>query len=90
MPPITSSAEEVNALEAELGNIAANRAAAYAGGAGVNYSISGANGSESVDIVGYLRYLDERERWILERLQELQPWMLTQRRTVGGSRCGPF
>lgn len=82
--PITTSADEIAALQAELGAIHAGRAAAMAGDAGASYSISGANGSESVDVVGYLRYLNEREEWIVQRLQDLQPFMVVQRQLIRG------
>jgi hypothetical protein len=86
--PITSSAAEVTALQQELGDIAAARSAAYAGGAGPTYSIGGPNGSESVDVVGYLRYLHDREQWILQKLQDLQPFLEVQSLRVGGSILG--
>lgn len=86
--PITTSAAEVTALQQELGDIAASRSTIMAGGGGPTYSISGPNGSESVDIVGYLRYLSEREEWIIQRLQDLQPFLEVQTLRVGGSILG--
>jgi hypothetical protein len=83
--PIASSGEEVTALRQELGDIHAARTAAYSGGAGPTYSISGPNGSESVDIVGYLKYLSDREDWILQRLQDLEPFMAIQQRNIRGT-----
>jgi hypothetical protein len=89
-------------LQQQLGDIAAlktsllvQQAAVIAAGAGPTYSISGPNGSESLDIIGYLRWLGDQvksylelERSILEQLQDLQPFMEKQRLYVGGSIMG--
>lgn len=89
-------------LQQQLGDIAAQKsallvqqAAVIAAGAGPTYSISGPNGAESLDMIGYLRWLGdqvksylEMERSILEQLQDLQPFMERQRLYVGGSILG--
>jgi hypothetical protein len=82
---VTTSTDEVGNLQTELGEIRAARAAVYAGNAGAPYSISTPEGSESVDVTAYLRYLHDREEWILQRLQDLQPFMVIQSRRIG--RC---
>ena len=81
-----SSATEVTALETELASIQASRTTIMASGAGPGISQSGQHGSESVDVVTYLRYLAEREAWILEKLQELQPFCVIQTKRVAASR----
>jgi len=89
-------------LQQQLGDIAEQKTAlilqqktVMAAGAGPTYSISGPNGSESLDMIGYLRWLGdqvksylEMERGILEQLQDLQPFMEKQRLRVGGSILG--
>jgi hypothetical protein len=100
--PVTTSAGMVALLQQQLGDIAAQKtsliaqqAAVLAAGAGPNYSISGPNGAESLDMIGYLRWLGdqvkaylETERSILEQLQDLQPFCEKQRLRVGGSILG--
>ena len=100
--PVTTSAEMVALLQQQLGDIAAQKvvlitqqAAVIAAGAGPTYSISGPNDSESLDMIGYLRWLGdqvkaylEMERSILEQLQDLQPFCEKQRLYVGGSILG--
>jgi hypothetical protein len=100
--PVTTSADMVALLQQQLGDIAAlktslmvQQAAVIAAGAGPTYSISGPNGSESLDMIGYLRWLGDQvksylelERSILEQLQDLQPFMEKQRLYVGGSILG--
>lgn len=97
-----TSAEMVTTLQQQLDDIAtqktallAQQAAVMAAGAGPTYSISGPNGSESVGMVEYLRWLGdqvksylEMEMTILEQLQNLQPFCVVQRRYVGGSILG--
>ena len=92
----------VTLLKQQLGDIAAQKvilitaqATVMAAGAGPTYSISGPNGSESLDMIGYLRWLGdqvkaylEMERSILEQLQDLQPFCEKQRLYVGGSILG--
>jgi len=89
MPPVTTSADEVLALQTELGQIATARSTIMASGAGPGISQSGQHGSESVDVVSYLKYLSEREEWILQRLQDMQPFTLVQTRRVGDGFRGP-
>lgn len=100
--PITTSAGMVTVLQQQMADIAAQKvvlitqqAAVITAGAGPTYSISGPNGSESLDMVGYLRWLGdqvksylEMERSILEQLQDLQPFLEKQRLYVGGSILG--
>ena len=83
--PIATTADLVTALQQELGDIVAARSAAYAAGIGPTYSISGANGSESVGMLDYIKWLGEREIELAERLQELQPFLELRRVRVGGS-----
>ena len=100
--PITTSAGMVALLQQQLADIAEQKTAlilqqktVMAAGAGPNYSISGPNGAESLDMIGYLRWLGDQvksylelERSILEQLQDLQPFMEKQRLHVGGSILG--
>jgi hypothetical protein len=79
-----TSADEVIALQAELTQIQASRSTIMASGAGPGVTQSGQYGSEYVDVVTYLKYLSDREDWILQRLQDLQPFLEIQHRRIGG------
>ena len=92
-PPVTSSAGAVTLLEQQLADVIAEKSACLAelatvraAGLGPTYTISGRNGSETLDAVGYRRYLmdsvkslTELERFLLEALQDLQPFTVTRR-----------
>jgi len=100
--PVTTSADMVILLQQQLADIAEQKTAlivqqkaAMAAGAGPTYSISGPNGAESVDVLGYLRWIGdqvkvylEMERSILEQIQDLQPFYEKQRLRVRGSILG--
>lgn len=86
--PITSSSQTVALLQQQLADIASSKSQALAtivsvtaAGLGPSYSISSAGGSESLDMVSYLRLLNEQvqqfaetERIIIQQLQDLQPF----------------
>ena len=82
----------VAAKETALSTIASVLSTATANnGVGPTYTISGPDGSETLDVNGYLRMLTEQvrtytelERTILEMLQDLQPFTLRIRMRVGG------
>lgn len=99
-PPVTSSGQMVGLLQQQLADITAAKTAAIAAivtvlsvGAGPTYSISGRAGSESLDMAGFLRLMQDQvknftelELTLLQALQDLQPFDVLQR--VGCGRRG--
>jgi environmental stress-induced protein Ves len=98
MPAITSSADMVETLQAQLGNVAAQISTAQAtiasvilSGAGVSYVIAGSKGSETISWTQYLAQLTtqvtaliESQNLLLTQLQNLQPYCVKQRQRIGG------
>jgi hypothetical protein len=89
----------VSLLQQQLADVVAAKETALAtiqnviaAGLGPTYSISGPDGSENLDMTGYLRLLTEQvksytelEKLLLEELQNLQPFQVRHRMRVGGS-----
>ena len=100
---VTDSASAAAALRVQLSGVInaknqaiATMASVAAAGAGPTYSVSGRAGSESLDMNGYLEHLraqiegfTQTEIVLLENIQRLEPFQLTQRRHVGDSLIGP-
>ena len=98
--PVTSSSQMVGLLQQQLGDITAAKTAAIMAitttlsiGAGATYSISGHTGSESLDMAGFLRLMQDQVKTFTEleltlnqSLQDLQPFDIHQ--CVGGYRRG--
>lgn len=98
MPAITSSADMVETLQAQLGSVAAQISTAQAtiasviaSGAGVSYTIAGKSGSETISWTQYLAQLNEQVTSLIEsqnsmltQLQNLQPYCVKQRLRIGG------
>jgi hypothetical protein len=91
--PITTNAQQLAALQAQLGNVIESKGIALAkinscnnDGPNVNYAISGKAGAESVSATEYLSYLKnqvkefvELEALLMDLIQRLQPYIVTTR-----------
>lgn len=97
-PPVTSSNQMVGLLQQQLADITGAKMAAILAitsvlsiGAGPSYNISGRAGSESLDMAGFLRLMQDQvknftelEMTLSQALQDFQPFDIVQ--LVG--RCG--
>ena len=91
--PITTNAQQLAALQAQLGDIVAAKTLAITkittcitDGPNISYSITGKAGSESVSATEYLSYLRtqvkefvELESLLLDLIQRLQPYIIVTR-----------
>lgn len=91
--PITTNAQQLAALQQQLGDIVEAKSLALTkmadclnNGPNVSYTITGKAGSETVNGTAYLEYLKgqvqgfvETEKVLMDLIQRLQPYIVTTR-----------